>query len=130
MTLFPLLIFIYIVVYNIFALNHTMIGNRAIFIFVSLLLAMVMIVSTVPIQKDEETTDKPTEKYMEEETTTLHEIHETSTIPQIVTDNLLFVEVIVVPLDKNIIKDNTLLFKEEGKVPVTSTSAVTQSFKN
>jgi hypothetical protein len=107
-----------------------MIGNRAIFIFVSLLLAMVMIVSTVPIQKDEETTDKPTEKYMEEETTTLHEIHETSTIPQIVTDNLLFVEVIVVPLDKNIIKDNTLLFKEEGKVPVTSTSAVTQSFKN
>jgi hypothetical protein len=107
-----------------------MIGNRAIFIFVSLLLAMVMIVSTVPIQKDEETTDKPTEKYMEEETTTLHEIHETSTIPQIVTDNLLFVEVIVVPLDKNIIKDNTLLFKEEGKVPVTPTSAVTQSFKN
>jgi len=52
------------------------------------------------------------------EVATAEEVHATSTIPDVVTDDLLFFDVTAVPFDKSIKTDKDLLFYK-GIIPIT-----------
>ncbi len=95
-----------------------MFGNRILFVLISVFFAMIMNVSMVPIHEDDEFI--PTEIMNEDEhMITTEIISETTAIPDVVTDNLLFFEVTVVPFDKSIKTDDNLLYYKQGAVPFT-----------
>jgi len=68
---------------------------------------MVMTISTVPID------------HHEDEFVTTEETGETTVIPDVVTNNLLFFDVTAMPIDKSIQTNEGLLFHKEGVVPIT-----------
>ena len=74
-----------------------MFGNRILLVYITLFVIMINAVSMGPI--DEE--DGPSE-YEDSEMESSEEMSETTTIPDVVTDNLLFSDVTTLPMDKDI----------------------------
>jgi hypothetical protein len=95
-----------------------MIGNRSLFFFVTLFLIMVITISTAPVDHDED-----------EFATTVENI-ETTAIPDVVTNDLLFFDITAMPIDKSIQTNEGLLFHKEGVFPITPAADGPASFSN
>ena len=114
-----------------------MVSSRVILICITLFLAMVMTISSLPIADKELGTNEHTESMtnehskpsVDETITPTDEIKETSTIPDVVTNKLLFADEKVVPMDENIKKGEFLLFKTDNDIPVTPSTEDPRSFE-
>jgi hypothetical protein len=93
-----------------------MIASRCIFIFITLFLAMVLTISTAPVIDSEVVT-------------TVNEIEETSDLPEVVTDRLLFFDVTRMPLDENVKTGDVLLFEKDSEMPIIPITETPQSFQ-
>jgi hypothetical protein len=96
-----------------------MIGNRSLFVFITLLLVMVMSISTAPMYEGDNETVTPSSHNHNHESETEEEIHETTSVPDVVTNDLLFFDVTALPFDKIIKTNEGLLFRKESEVLVT-----------
>ncbi len=82
-----------------------MISTRILFVFMALMLVMVIDVSMAPVyEEDGETTET---------------IIETTDVPDVVTDHLLFFDVSAMPSYKNVETGDKLLYNKQGAVLVT-----------
>jgi hypothetical protein len=122
-----------------------MVSSRAILICITLFLAMVMTISSLPVVDKESETKEPivdkelkTKKPIVDKEVMTNEhpktsvdetMTPTSTIPEVITDNLLFADAKDVPIDENIRKGEVLLFKTDNDVPVTPSTDDPRSFQ-
>ncbi len=91
---------------------------------------MVMSISTAPMYEGDNEDVTPSSHNHNHEGETEEEIHETTSVPDVVTNDLLFFDVTAVPLDKSIKTNEGLLFGKEGDVPITPEPDEPHSFNN
>jgi hypothetical protein len=106
-----------------------MVSSRVIFIFVTLFVAMLMTISSAPVVDDESVTSEPEDKSFQDMVPTQNETEQTTDVPDVITDKLLYFDATAMPLDENIKTGNFLLFEKPGDLPQYPPTEDTQLFQ-